>query len=168
MSRANWLSYMKYGAVAAGVYSIPVIIFLKTADYRNTWLLFSGCLLFLFIIVFFLFSFNKKKRQNAAAGNMLLSGLMVTSTGVLISVVICFLLLLIFIPGFLGHGTTQKVLRSGPSNLVMDKTGGLAFMVFMTTIMGNFSAGSFVSILFPFALKKDQTKEKDLKKQPGS
>ena len=155
---------LKYGMLAALAYCIPEIIFLQTADYRNIWILYAGCFLFLSMIVLFLVSFNKKRKQNATIESMLFSGIMVTLSGVIISVLFCFLLLVIFVPGFLNYGTPEKLLHAGPSNIIKDKTGGLAFIVFMTTIMGNFSAGSFVCIVFPFSLKRDQTKDKEQSK----
>ena len=96
---------------------------------------------------------------------MLAAGHIATITGVVISVVLSFLLILIFVPGFLDQPVPDKVLRSEPSNVIKDKTEGLAFMIFMTATVGNFSAGSFVTIIFPFSLKKDQTKEKVTREQ---
>ena len=56
----------------------------------------------------------------------------------------------IFIPGYLGNGPAAKVLADNPPNDVFDKTNGMSLKIFLTAIIGNFSAGSFVGIVVPF------------------
>jgi hypothetical protein len=152
--------YLIYGLLAAVVYCIPVTIFLSDPEYRNAWLLYLGNLLFLFPIIAFLYAFNRKRSENAGTLVMLASGHITTVAGVVISCILAFLLLVIMVPGYLGAGTTEKVLTGEPANTVYDKTRGLSFMVFATAVIGNVAAGSFVSIIFPFAMKADQTREK--------
>jgi hypothetical protein len=91
---------------------------------------------------------------------MLASGHIATLMGVIIACLLAFILQVIMVPGYLSSGTTDKVLTGEPANMVYDKTRGMSFMVFVTATIGNFSAGSFVSIIFPFALKADQTRER--------
>jgi hypothetical protein len=151
--------YLIYGLLAAVVYCIPVTVFLSDPEYSQGWLLYLGNLLFLFVIVAFLFAFNRKRSENAATLAMLTAGHIATLFGIVISCVLAFLLLVIMVPGYLGAGEADKVLTNEPANITYDKTRGLSFMVFATAIIGNFAAGSFVSIIFPFALKADQTRE---------
>lgn len=165
MKKSHLLLYIVYGIAAAIAYCIPVVVFLERADYTDTWMLFGGCILFLFCIVLFMIRFNKIRNENASTGAMLVSGHIVTAAGVLLSVLLCFLLLILIVPGYLGHPSPGAVLHKEPANIVRDKTDGLAFMIFMTATVGNFSAGSFVTIIFPFSLKRDQTKEKVTSKQ---
>jgi len=165
MKKSHRSLYLIYGILAAIAYCLPVIIFIKRADYTSSWLLFSGCLLFLFSIALFLIQFNKRRNENASTGTMLAAGLIATATGVIISVLLSFILILFFVHGFLNEPVPDRVLHAEPSNVIKDKTEGLAFMIFMAATVGNFSAGSFVTILFPFSLKKDQTKEKVSGKQ---
>jgi hypothetical protein len=82
-----------------------------------------------------------------------------TFIGVVIACVLCFLLLTILVPGYLSEGPAGKVLTDTPPNSVTDKTNGLSFKVFMGAILFNFSMGSFVSIIFPFYSKRNQTKD---------
>jgi hypothetical protein len=165
MKKSHVLTYLLYGFAAAVAYCIPVTVFLIRKDYTDSWMLFAGCILFLFVLIMFLVHFNKKRNENAATGTMLVAGHIATATGILLSVLLCFILLMIFVPGFLGHPDAGQVLHREPANIVKDKTEGLAFMIFMTATVGNFSAGSFVTIIFPFTVKKDQTKEKVTRRQ---
>lgn len=152
--------YLIYGLLGAVVYSIPVIIFLSNPEYSQSWLLYLGNLLFLFAIVGFLYAFNKRRSENAGTLAMLTAGVIATVTGIVISCLLAFLLLVIMVPGYLSPGTTEKVLTGQPANITLDKTRGMSFMVFVTAFIGNLSAGAFVSIIFPFAMKADQTREK--------
>lgn len=148
--------YLIYGLMGAVVYCIPVTIFLSDPEYAQGWLLYLGNLFFLFAIVAFVYAFNRKRSENAGTLAMLAAGHIATLAGIIASCLIAFLLLVILVPGYLDGGATTQV----PVNSVYDKTRGLGFMVFATAIVGNLAAGSFVSIVFPFALKADQTRER--------
>lgn len=152
--------YLIYGLLGAVVYCIPVTVFLSNPDFSQGWLLYLGNLLFLFAIVAFLYAFNRKRSENAATLAMLTAGHIATLIGIVISCLLAFILLVIMVPGYLGPGEAEKVLTGEPANTTDDKTRGLSFMVFATAIIGNLSTGSFVSIVFPFAMKADQTREK--------
>lgn len=64
------------------------------------------------------------------------------------------------IPGLFHAGTPAKALTDAPANTVHDKANGLLFMIFGSATIGNAASGIFVCIIFPFAIKGDQTKEK--------
>jgi hypothetical protein len=96
---------------------------------------------------------------------MLAAGHIATVAGIVIACLLCFILVLVLVPGYLQAGTADKVLTSAPANTVKDKTNGLSFMLFMNAIIGNVVAGSAASIIYPFTLKRDQTKEKVPQKQ---
>lgn len=161
----HWPLYIKFAALAAIVYCIPVFFFLRDATYSSAWLLYLGNLLFLFPIMFFLIRFNQLRKQNASSVAMLTAGHIATAIGIVIACILCFILILLMVPGWLDAGSADKVLQQAPANTVDDKTKGLAFMVFSDAIVGNVSAGSFISIIYPFTLKGDQTREKVPRKQ---
>ena len=146
--------YITYGLLGAVVYCIPLIIFLSDPEYVQGWLLYLGNLFFLFAIVAFVYNFNKKRSENAGTLAMLTAGHIATLMGIIASCLLAFILLIIMVPDYLHTGPPESVVPG------YDTTRGLSFMVFATAIIGNLSAGSFVSIIFPFALKADQTREK--------
>jgi len=150
--------YVYFAAVAAIVYCIPVTFFLIQADYVQTWLLYLGNFLFLVVVVQFLFSFNKKRDENAGIITMLTAGGIVTVMGIIFSLFLSFLLILILVPGVF-HSPAGKVLEHAPANTEKGNTNGLVFKVIINAIIGNIATGFFVSTLFPFSLKGDQTKE---------
>jgi hypothetical protein len=165
INKIHWRHYLTYAIGAAILYCIPAVIYLIRASYTEAWLLYVGNFLFLITIVAFLFSFNNRRRQDASTTSMLTAGHITTVAGIVIACVLCFLLLVILVPGYLHAGTADKVLTDSPANTVKDKTGGLSFMLFMNAIIGNVVAGSAPSIIFPFTLKRDQTKERVPQKQ---
>jgi predicted ABC-type exoprotein transport system permease subunit len=156
----HWRQYLPYAIAAAVVYCIPVILYLQRANFTQAWLLYLGNFLFLLAIIFFLFSFNRKRKENAATTSMVAAGHITVVAGIVLACLLSFILLLLFVPGYLHSGTTEKVLSQAPANTVRDKTEGLSFMLFANAIIGNLCVGSASSIIFPFTLKRDQTKEK--------
>ena len=149
----NLKPYITHALMAALLYCLPVIFFLKAADYTRAWELYIGNFLFLLVIVLFLFTFNKKRDENAGTLLMLTASSITTILGTIAAVILGLGLLLIFVPGLLQPGTPDKVLINAPGNSVLDKTDGLVFMVISNAIIGNVSSGLFVSIIFPFSMK---------------
>jgi hypothetical protein len=165
LKRINLRPYLVHAFIAALVYSIPVYFFIRQPLYQKAWLLYLGNFLFVIVIVLFILSFSRKRNNNAGVLATLTAGNIATALGTVLSFVFALLLLITFIPGEFSYGTADKWLKGAPANMILDKTRGLNFMVIANSFVGNISFGSFVSILFPFALKGDQTKEKVPEKQ---
>ena len=156
----HWKHYIKYGIIAAILYGIPVFYLLQHTRYSQIWLLYLGNALFMATVASFLLIFNRHRDKNASSMSMAFAGAVVTVLGVILSIFLCFILLSSMVPGLFHSGPPGKVLTGAPANTIQDKTDGLIFMLFGNAIIGNFAAGLFVSIIFPFTLKGDQTKEK--------
>jgi len=165
VNKIHWRHYLTYAVGAAILYCIPVVIYLNRANFTQAWLLYIGNFLFLITIVAFLFSFNNRRRQDASTMSMLAAGHITTIAGIVIACLLSFILLTVLVPGYLHSGTADKVLANAPANTIKDKTNGLSAMLFLNAIFGNVVAGSASSIIFPFSLKRDQTKEKVPQKQ---
>jgi Na+/proline symporter len=157
--------YIIHSLVAALLYCLPLIFFLKMADYTRAWLLYSGNFLFLLVIVYFLFVFNARRDENAGTLAMLTASSITTIMGTIMALILSLVLLVIFIPGLFNSGSPVKHLINQPANSIHDKTNGLVFMIIANSIIGNVSCGLFAAIIFPFSLKGDQTKEKTPKKK---
>jgi amino acid permease len=80
--------------------------------------------------------------------------------GMAAAAVLSFILLLILVHGLIGTGTPSKVIAEKPANTVTDRTNGLDFMLIMNAFIGNFVTGSFVSVMLPASLKKNQKTDK--------
>ena len=68
-------------------------------------------------------------------------------------------LLLIFAPDvFFSVQHSSEVLHHSPANL-QGANRGFLLVLFMNTVIGNISVSSFISIILPYAAKRDQTEE---------
>lgn len=161
----HWSSYLKFSLPAALLYCVPVFIFIKQAAFSQSWLLYLGNFLFMLMIIAFLISFNRRRHENASSVTMLVAGHIATVLGIIISLVLSLILLAVLVPGQLEPGQAGKVLHDVPANATQDKTNGLNFQVIMDSIIGNFAVGSFVSIIFPFTIKREQRSEGVPRKQ---
>lgn len=153
------ISYIKWGLLAALAFCIPMIYFIYSANYANTYLLFIGNILLLLVIAAYILNFNKTKGQDGSAQTMIAAGHSTTIFAIVFSLVVAFISLMIFEPDLLGSGP-DKVLANAPAVTGNGKTHGLVFMLFMNTIIGNFIAGSFPSIILSYTAKRNQTKDR--------
>lgn len=158
--KVNWAHSLTYGIVGAVLFSIAALIFIQRASYTDSWLLYVGSMAFFITMIVGLISYNKKRGGDESSAAMVFQGHITTIVGVLASLLICFLLLTIFVPGYLGAGDTAKQLTDEPANTVHDKTNGLGFKVFVLALLANFIFGSMASIIYPFTAKRNQTGDK--------
>jgi hypothetical protein len=157
--KINWPRTLLFAALGAILFCIPVFIYIQDALYTRTWLLYMGSFLF-FIVMWIHAMYDSSKRGNNESTVALIFASHVTAIiGIIISVVLCFILLSIFVPGYLHAGTPDKVLANPPANTIQDKTNGLSFDIFFAATIINFSVGSFTGIVLPFYMKRNQTKD---------
>ncbi len=152
--------YLVYSIIAALLYCVPLIFFINRADFSDAWLLYLGNFLFMLMIVWFLMTFNFKRDENAGTLAMFTASSITVVMGTIMAVILSLLLVVMLIPGLFQPGVADKVLINEPAQSVDGKTNGLIFMVLANAVFGNISCGMFVSIIFPFTLKGDQTREK--------
>jgi hypothetical protein len=74
--------------------------------------------------------------------------------------VVATIALVIFVPDIFGSGKSETLLSNAPAETGTGKTNGLVFILYMNTIIGNFSGGSIASILMPITVRRDQTKDR--------
>lgn len=153
-------SYIKWGIISAIAFCIPMIIFVSSAKFSNTWWLYVGNVLFLICIASFMLSFNKKKGEDPSSQTMVAAGHITTVAGIIISLIVAIIALVMFFPDIFSSGQSDTVLENAPSQTGTGKTHGLVFMLFMNTIIGNLVAGSVPSILLSYTAKRNQTKDR--------
>lgn len=158
-SRINFPNSIRSALIAAILFVIPVFFYLKFPGYGDTWLVYLGSFLFFLVIVIHVLFFNKVRGENANTVTMVFASHMVTILGVIFACLFSFILLTIMVPGYLNHGPAGKVTPDTPANEIFDKTNGLSFRIFMGASLMNFAFGSFVSFVFPFSIKKNQTRD---------
>jgi hypothetical protein len=148
------------GLIAAILFCIPAFIYIRSAYYEQSWLLYIGSFLFMAVMWVHTIRDSQKRDNNESTVALVFASHMATIVGIIFSCIICFLMLSLFLPGYFDKGPSDKVLADAPANVIHDKTGGLSFNVFMAATIINFSVGSFTGIILPFYLKKNQTKDR--------
>jgi hypothetical protein len=149
------LGYFKYSILPGIIASVPMFFFLKDSRFSQTWLLYLGDALFLVCMIVTMYLLNKKSNEDVATGSLLLVGHVITIFSVLIICFIAFILLLIFVPD-LFSSNSGRALTNTPASMIHGNTNGLVFIVFMNSVFGTTSAGSFVSIMLPYTMKREQ------------
>jgi hypothetical protein len=147
------------GAIAAILFIIPVYIYIRRADYQQSWLLYLGSIMFMIAMWVHTIRDSKQRGNNESTVALVFASHMATIAGIIFSCLLSFLLLLVFIPGYVQPGDTGKTLVEEPANTIHDKTDGLSFNIFMAATVINFSVGSFTGIILPFYLKRNQTRD---------
>lgn len=152
--------YFKYSLACAILFAIPMFIFLGDQSYRQTWLLYLGNGLFLCGVLVFLIFFNNRRDENASTQTMMGAGHIVTIMGMIIAFIIAVIAVLIMVPSAYGLGDSNSNLMSAPTSMDRELNNGLLFVLFADTILGNLSAGSALSLIVGYAIKRDQMKDK--------
>ncbi len=157
IKKEGFLSFaFTYAAICAIVYAIPVMFFFNNPDFSNMWLLYLGSALFLMVMMFAIIKLNKKYGENVKTNSLVLSGHIITLMGVGLTLLIMLLLILINMPEVFSSAPVQDpIVDNKPAN-----TNTPLFMLMLSAIVGNFSAGSFPSIIIPYATKRNQKTER--------
>lgn len=157
--RINFRNSFRSAFIAALLFAVPVFFYLKDTTYGSNWLIYLGSFFFFLVIVLHTIFFNKVRGGNANTITMVFASHVVTVMGVVLSCLFVFILLVTMVPGYLEAGPAGKATPDTPPNEVFDKTNGLSFRIFMGASLINFIFGSFVGIVFPFSVKRNQTKD---------
>jgi hypothetical protein len=148
---------LPYAIASAILYCISVVFYIRNASFQGSWMLYVGNLLFGIGIMGFLISYLRKKKESAYSSYMVLAGHVVTFIGIILSCIISLLLLLIISPGVF-HSVTSNtpVLGDSPAQMRDNIHNGLMTGLFMNAVVGNISAGSFLSIVLPNTMRKTE------------
>lgn len=158
-NRQHAKDYFLYGSVAALLFVLPVWYFLMRADYAQSWVVYSGCILFMFVIMLYAMRLIHRRQDHTSAVTMLLAGHLCVLTGILLSVLFSGILCFLYIPGFLSGHSADGFLTHAPEGLNRNNTGTV-FQVFFPAVLGNLGAGSFMSVIISYVLKPNQTEDK--------
>ena len=150
------LSYLRFAIVPVLLYSIIAIIFLWKSAFQATYILYIGNMLFGVSIAVFIWLLNKKGGENESTGRMIFAGHI---TAVMAILIICIMdvILIYSIPSNITgviQASSPELQASPPQLGHLNR--GIFILLFMNTIVGNISTGSFMSIIFPYIIKRNQ------------
>jgi len=158
--KKRWSSYLKYAAVAALVYAVPMFLYLRNAAFESTWLLYLGNGLFLAFMFLFVIMYNKKKEADANTLSTLAATHMATLLAIGILLIVATVCILFMVPGLFDSGPAEKTMKDTPANMIHGHTNGMLYILYLDLIVGNFTAGSFVGIITSYTAKRNQTRER--------
>lgn len=154
--------YLFYGGLAALVFMVPTWYFLHTADYNNAWIVYLGCILFMFVIMFYCYQLSRRRPDYKSTMMMMAAAHIAIAVGVALSVLVSLILCFLYIPGFMSGDSPDSYLTDAPS-FTNHNNFGTIFQIFFPATLVNFGAGSFIAILAPYVFKINQTKDKELR-----
>lgn len=150
------LFYLKYAVVAAILYCITAGIFIYNNVFELSYILYIGNMLFGICIGIFIWRYNKNRKENANAGLMAFAGHITTVMGIIITCMVLLVLIMLLAPdAFSSSQQVNEIIEQAPAQL-QGKNRGLLMILFMNAIVGNVSAGSFISIIMPYTVKRNQ------------
>jgi hypothetical protein len=150
------LAYFKYAVLPSAIASVPTIFFIQDSTFSQTWLLYLGDAFFLCSMIVVMLILSKNAHHEAGTGALLIAGHAITIFSIILICLIAFIMLLVYVPDLLIAGNTHKALKQTPANIVLDKTHGLMFILFMNGVFGTGTAGSFASIMMSYTMKREQ------------
>ena len=80
----------------------------------------------------------KNAAHEAGTGSLMIAGHAITIFSIVLNCFIAFIMLLIFVSDLFRFGNTREQLTQAPSNVVLDKTHRLMFMLFVNATIGTF------------------------------
>ena len=152
--------YLLFGSLAAGIYMVPVVIFLSKHNYQSLYYLFMGCAFFMAAIFYYVYRLLYAPYDEKRAVSMLIAGHMATLTGILIASLSVIIAMLLFESNMFAYVPPQQVLAGAAPQDQPGQPGYLLMMMLATAIIGNFATGSFISLIVSYAGKRDQTRDK--------
>ena len=157
-NRKHIREYIIYGLLAALAYMIPTWIFFAHMDYEKLWTVFSGSILFMFIIMLYSIRLSRRRPDYKSTWMMIVAAHFAILVGIVLSVLLTLLACFIYIPGFLS-GESTNVLENASGSLNANNRI-LVTLLFTCATVENFGAAGFMAILGPYVFKRNQTKDK--------
>ena len=152
--------YFLFGLLAAVLYIIPVEFFLNSDKYENFYYLYIGSGLFMIAIFYHTFRLIDRPYDKSRAVSMMMSGLLTTIAGVIISAIMVFISVYIFFPDLFSTNQVTDMIKDAPATWQPRYPFNLLFMILGVTVIVNMLIGSFVAVVTSYATKRDQTKDK--------
>ncbi len=152
----NFRLSLVVASLAALLFCIPAFFFTQSADYKSYWLFYLGSFVFMEVIWKHITIDSRQRDNNAAAGTLIFVSEVTTVMVIFLTIALCRLMMLLFVPGYFKGNISQVILREPASNTIHDKTERLSFELFTAATLINFFVGSFAAVILPFYLKRNQ------------
>ena len=160
INRTHIKEYLLYGFICELAYSIFVWLFLRDNKYENFYLLYVGNFALMVIMGIYHFKLIDRQFEGKRSVAMMIAGSFVLLAGIVMSLVIIAVLIVVYHPAVFSSAPADNLVQDAPVTVKVRQPLGLAFMIGMNSILVNLGAGSLISVLFAYAGKRNQVKDK--------
>ena len=138
-----------------------MLVYVRRQSFVSSWLLFPGNMLFGIGSAIFMLRHVQHHREGKSSGSTITLGYFVTIDGVVLSCLFSFIALLIIVPEATGAASDPQIFQHAPTQMQDGSSNGFVTVLFMTSIIGNVSVGSFITIILAYTAKRKQTTDKE-------
>lgn len=149
MSLSNF--YTRYSVAAAVLFTVTAAVFLFNNQYANTWLLYTGNLLFSAVVLLGVIRVNHRVHDNASMQSLFMVGIKITFYAILIASVLTLIMLAV-----ISSTTGGTTVDQSPSQAGRDTRGDLVLNVFLSAVMVNGFLGALASLIGSTVAKRNQ------------
>src|SRR5689334_16589363 len=111
LKKLNKKATLITGIIAGVAFCIPAFIYIRSANYENTWMLYMGSFLFMIVVWIHTMIESKKRDNNESTVALMFASHMGTMVGIVVSCILCFLLLSLLVPGYLSSGHPKTLVE---------------------------------------------------------
>ncbi len=158
--RRHFKEYIGYGAIATIVYVTMLMIFLLNSKYENLYLVYIGNFLFIAVIGYYTLTLVKRQYEGKRAVSMLVAGHLALIAGIILSIISVIICVAIFHPALFTAISPNELLEGAPPSVSITHPTGLIFLLEANIILVSGGASSFLVVIFSYAAKRNQTKDK--------
>lgn len=141
---------LQFAVLEAIAFCIPVFFYIRDDMYAHTWLLYLGSFFFLILTVVHTLRDGKRRGGYERTFTLVFDSHMITILGIILSCLLSFIMLLIFVPQYFNHSNIDVSVVGEPPQNQSRGTDGPGLKIFMIAVIANFAVGSIVGILLPF------------------
>lgn len=142
--------YWKYSLWAAILNTLSIVVFLFYQQYQNTWILYTGNILFCAVVMIGVFRGYHRVHDTASLRSSAMMGIKITIYGILLAILLGVVVLVIN-SMFSGLSDKSEPAQSG--------RGDVLFTILSNTIGVNAILGGLAAVLGATVVKKNQKSE---------
>lgn len=152
--------YITYGIIATVLYIASVVFFLAHDKYENLYIPYIGNFLFITVIGCYTASLIKRQYEGKRSVSMLIAGHLALIAGIISSIILVIAAVLCFHPAIFSEMPPNELLPDSPASITVVRPAELIFMLEANTILVSGGGSSFLIVIFSYAAKRNQTKDK--------
>ncbi len=158
--------YFIYGAIATVLYTVFLVLFLENRKYENFYYLFIGNFLFTGVLGYYTYTLINRPFEGKRSASMLIAGHLALTAGIILSVIMVLICGVIYFPAMFSAEAPGRLLPGAHSSLGIIHPSELILMLAANVILVSGASASFLIVIFSYAAKRNQVKDKPVTLEP--